>query len=75
MSVSYVLRDNYKPVLILSNAVVCVKAEGGLPKTVVLEVVVEEANDAVGSLAHVDTLIDKIVDLHTKQDQYKVGNN
>lgn len=51
------------PILILATAVVSVQNKSCLPKAVVLKKVVEQGDDAVGPLADVVPLINKVIDL------------
>ena len=51
------------PILILATAVVGMENKICLPKAVVLQKVMEQGDDAVGPLADVVPLINKVIDL------------
>ena len=51
---------NALPVLVLSAAIVCVQAHVSLSKAVVLEVVVEERDDAVSTFPYIHPFINDL---------------
>ena len=51
------------PVFVLAATVVGVQVEVDFTEAVLLEVVMEEGDDAVGTFAHIHSLVNEVIDL------------
>ena len=61
------------PIFVLPTAVICVQTEVGFSEAVVLEVMVQEGNDAISTLPYVNPLVYEVIDLYNESECHPWG--
>ena len=61
------------PIFVLPTAVICVQNKVGFPEAVVLEVMVQEGNNTIGTLPYVHPLVYEVIDLFNESECHPPG--